>query len=98
MPVDKPWEKAEARLKPALRAAGRNPAEAATIVARMQATGQRRPADALPIYDEVMGLYAGLVAGGRKEFEDDLLTLQPFPCWFTEQAPGPNRLRSFLRM
>jgi tetratricopeptide (TPR) repeat protein len=73
--MDNPWKNAEAKLKRALRAAGRNPAEAATITARMQAAAQRRPADALPIYDEVMGLYAGLVAGGRKEFEDDLLAL-----------------------
>ena len=69
------WEKARERLGQALRAAGRDQAEAAAIVARLKAARQGKPADELAVYDEVKGLYAGLVRDGRKEFESDLVAL-----------------------
>ena len=69
------WERARERLGQALRAAGRDQAEAAAIVARLKAARQGKPADELAVYDEVKGLYAGLVQDGRKEFESDLVAL-----------------------
>lgn len=68
-------ERARERLEQALRAAGRDQAEAAAIVARLKAARQGKPADELAVYDEVKGLCEGLVRDGRKESESDLVAL-----------------------
>ena len=43
------WSKARERLEQALRSAGRDPAEAAVIVARMKAARQGKAADELAV-------------------------------------------------
>jgi len=69
------WAKARKRMKHALRSAGRDPAEAAAIVARMMAARQGKAADELAVYDEIKPVYVGLVQDGREEFESDLVAL-----------------------
>src|ERR1035441_715690 len=69
------WAKARERMEQALRSAGRDPAEAAVIVARMKAARQGKAADELAVYDEIKPVYVGLVQNGREEFESDLVAL-----------------------
>jgi tetratricopeptide (TPR) repeat protein len=69
------WAEPQKWLAKALRAAGRDPAEAVVIVERRCMTRQGQLVSELMIYDEAKSLYEKLVRDGSKEFESDLASL-----------------------
>ena len=69
------WTDPQEWLQKALQATGRDPAEAAAMVARRGVTRQGELVAELAVYDEAKQLYARLVRDGRKELESDLATL-----------------------
>ena len=69
------WEDPQEWLEEALRAAGRDPAEAATMVAGRGVTRQGELVAEMAAYDEAKRLYLQLVRGGQKELERDLTIL-----------------------
>jgi len=69
------WTDPKEWLEKALRAAGRDPEEAATIVSRRGATRRGELVAEIAVYDEAKRLYERLVRDGRKELESDLATL-----------------------
>ena len=71
------WKDPQEWLEKALRAAGRDPAEAAAMVAKRGVTRQGELVAEMAVYDEAKRLYLQLVRGGQKELERDLAIL----CW-----------------
>jgi tetratricopeptide (TPR) repeat protein len=69
------WTDPRQWLEKGLRAAGRNSAEAARIVAGRGVTRQGELVGDIAVYDEAKRLYVRLVQEGRKELENDLATL-----------------------
>ena len=69
------WTDPQEWLQKALQATGRDPAEAAAMVARRRVTRQGELVAELAVYDEAKQLYARLVRDGRKDLESDLATL-----------------------
>ena len=62
-------------LERALRAEGRDPAEAAEIVARQGSSRRGQLVADVAVYDEARRMYERLIKGGRKDLENDLATL-----------------------
>jgi tetratricopeptide (TPR) repeat protein len=69
------WGDPQEWLEAALRAAGRDPAEASTMVAGRGVTRQGELVAEIAVYDEAKRLYLQLVRGGQKELERDLAIL-----------------------
>jgi tetratricopeptide (TPR) repeat protein len=69
------WKDPQEWLEMALRAAGRDPAEAATMVAGRGVTRQGELVAEMAAYDEAKRLYLQLVRGGKNELERDLAIL-----------------------
>jgi serine/threonine protein kinase/tetratricopeptide (TPR) repeat protein len=69
------WTDPKVWLEKALRAAGRDPAEAVVIVSRRGATRRGELVADIAVYDEAKRLYEGLVKDGRNELETDLAKL-----------------------
>jgi len=69
------WADPRVWLEKALRAAGRDPAEAAAMLGQRGATRRGELVAEIAAYDEAKRLYLRLVGEGRKELETDLATL-----------------------
>ena len=69
------WTDPRTWLEKALRADGRDPAEAAAIVARQAASRRGQLVAELATYDEARRIYEHLVQAGRKDLEKDLAIL-----------------------
>ena len=69
------WTDPKEWLEKALRAADRDPAEAAAIVSRRGATRRGELVAEIAVYDEAKRLYERLVRDGRKELQCDLAGL-----------------------
>ena len=69
------WKDPQEWLEMALRAAGRNPAEAAMMVAGRGVTRQGELVAEMAAYDEAKRLYLQLVRGGQEKLETDLAEL-----------------------
>ena len=69
------WSDPQMWLEAALRAAGRDPAEAGAIVSRRGMTRRGELVAELTVYGEAKRLYEQLVRDGRKELERDLARL-----------------------
>jgi hypothetical protein len=74
-PLGDVWKDPQEWLEMALRAAGRDPAEAAEMVAARGVTRQGELVAEMAVYDEAKRLYLQLVRGGQKELEWDLTIL-----------------------
>jgi len=69
------WPDPQEWLEKGLRAAGRDPAEAAAMLSRRGVTRRGELVAELAIYDEAKRLYQQLVRDGRNELESDLAAL-----------------------
>ena len=69
------WGDPREWLERALRAEGRDPAEAAEIVARQGSSRRGQLIADVAAYDEARRIYERLIKGGRKDLENDLATL-----------------------
>ncbi|MFA7175003.1 MAG: serine/threonine-protein kinase, partial [Kiritimatiellia bacterium] len=69
------WKDPQVWLEKGLRAAGRDPAEAAAMLSRRGVTRRGELVAELAVYDEAKRLYQQLVRDGRKELECDLAVL-----------------------
>jgi tetratricopeptide (TPR) repeat protein len=69
------WTDPKEWLEKALRAAGRDPAEAVAIILRRGATRRGELVAEIAVYDEAKQLHERLVRDGRKELEIDLARL-----------------------
>jgi serine/threonine protein kinase len=80
------WTDPQKWLEKALRAAGRDPTEAAAIVSRRGTTRRGELVAEIAVYDEAKRLYERLVMDGRKEFENDLARLCIYKAFVHETA------------
>ena len=71
------WKDPQKWLETALLAAGRDPAEAAAMMAGRGVTRRGELVAEIAVYDEAKRLYLQLVRGGQKELERDLAIV----CW-----------------
>ena len=69
------WTDPREWLERALRAEGRDPAEAAEIVARHGSSRRGQLVADVAAYDEARRIYERLIKGGRKDLENDLAGL-----------------------
>ena len=69
------WADPHEWLERALQAEGRDPAEAAEIVARQASSRRGQLVADVAAYDEARRIYERLIKGGRKDLEIDLATL-----------------------
>ncbi len=69
------WADPQVWLEKGLRAAGRDPAEAAALLSRRGVTRRGELVAEMAVYDEAKRLYQQLVQDGRKELESDLAEL-----------------------
>ena len=70
-----PWTDPQEWLERALKEEGRNPAEAAEIMARHGSSRRGQLVADVAAYDEARRIYERLITGGRKDLENDLATL-----------------------
>ena len=71
------WDDPRYWLEEALRAAGRDPAEADSLMPRREGSRQAQAIADLAAYEEARRIYERLVANGRSELQEDLAAL----CW-----------------
>jgi serine/threonine protein kinase len=78
------WADPQKWLRKALLAAGRDPAEAETLVPPRAYSRQARATADLTVYDEAWNIYKGLVAAGRTELEREVAELAVYKAFVHE--------------